>query len=185
MGGKFVGGSDDTIKLLDAGKLLEQGQGGGSALPQELQQAVDKANKDFEVASSPAIANELYAASIGICRRRRRVGRCFSPKVLTGCSCSFAGMLHARQCSLAGGVVAILCVVSLTTKLTISINMKEKQREASVPPGLSMEQFEAAKAVAKDMLAASSQLFALHWAGCVSFASGIWIGAHRKTHWKL
>ena len=48
MGGKFVGGSDATIKLLEEGQLLEQGKAAGSALPSDLQQAVDKANKEFE-----------------------------------------------------------------------------------------------------------------------------------------
>ena len=48
VGGKFVGGSDATIKLLDEGQLLEQGDAAGSALPSDLQQAVDKANKEFE-----------------------------------------------------------------------------------------------------------------------------------------
>ena len=48
VGGKFVGGSDATIKLLNEGHLLEQGDAAGSALPSDLQQAVDKANKESE-----------------------------------------------------------------------------------------------------------------------------------------
>ena len=65
MGGKFVGGSDDTLQLLDSGSLLDQGDADSSALPSDLQQAVDKANKEFEVGQ--AIVNQSELSSKVLC----------------------------------------------------------------------------------------------------------------------
>ena len=156
VGGKFVGGSDDTIKLLDAGKLLEQGQGGGSALPQELQQAVEKANKEFEVALSATQDRMMLYADTHL---SHCPGLNMPPNLVSSRSSSIRVTVTTQCLPICSWPCAIHVLIFLPC-------MQEKQREASVPPDLSMEQFEAAKAVAKDMLAASGQLFALHWAGC-------------------
>ena len=49
VGGEFIGGSEEALKLLDEGELLHKGKEGESGLPDKLRSAVDKAAQDFEV----------------------------------------------------------------------------------------------------------------------------------------
>lgn len=50
VGGEFVGGSDEALKLLDEGQLLQKGSGDSdTGLPDKLRHAVDSAAQDFEV----------------------------------------------------------------------------------------------------------------------------------------
>ena len=70
VGGEFIGGSDETLKLLDEGQLLHKGQEGSSALPDKLRSAVDKAAKDFEARVSPPQAAGWPALASTTCSER-------------------------------------------------------------------------------------------------------------------